>query len=150
MTVKEALEDALKREEIAYDYFTTLQGMTKDPGTKKLLEELAQEEVEHKKQIQELLDKGVEGLELACNPSYKDLGMQDTLPNQAITDDLSVQDVLTIAIKAEESARVFYEEMAEKFQGQEAEKLFVKLACDEMKHRNQFQKMYDEIIYSEN
>lgn len=151
LTVREALEDAIKREDVAYDYFTKLQAMVKDPGTKKLLEELAEEELQHKAEMQKLLDTGdVSGVDLSCSCAYRDLGLQDTLANKAIDENVTVQDVLAIAIKAEDSARLFYEGLAEQFKGQEVEKLFVKLACDEMCHRNEFQKMYDEIVYSEN
>lgn len=151
ITVRQALEDALKREDVAYDYFIKLQKLCKDQGARKILEEFADDEVLHKKELSKLLETGdLSSIDLVCKCSYRDLGLQDTLSNKAIDEELTVQDILAITIKAKESARIFYEELGEQFKGQEVEKLFVKLSCDKMCHRNEFQKMYDEIIYSEN
>jgi len=63
---------------------------------------------------------------------------------------MTVQDVLMIAMKHEDNSRIFYEKLAERFKGQEVEELFKRLAIEESCHRNNIQKMYDEIILTEN
>jgi rubrerythrin len=53
-------------------------------------------------------------------------------------------------MKHEDNSRIFYEKLAEQHKGKPAEEVFRKLAIEESLHRNTIQKMYDEIVLSEN
>jgi rubrerythrin len=63
---------------------------------------------------------------------------------------MSVQDVLRIAMKHEDNSRIFYEKLAEKYQNSPVEEVFKRLAVEESLHRNTIQKMYEDIVLSEN
>lgn len=151
ITIKEALENAKEKEKLAYDFYKKLGKIVSDLGAKSIIKELAEEEVRHK----ELLEKAIEtgkisdiGMNTKCY--YTDLGISKIVLPEVITEDLSVQDILRIAMKHEDNSRLFYEKMAKQFEGEEAEELFRNLAVEESCHRNNIQEIYDDIVLSEN
>ncbi|BAI81422.1 rubrerythrin [Deferribacter desulfuricans SSM1] len=151
ITLKEALEDALHKEQMAYEFYMQLHDMLKDLGAKAIIKELASEEVKHKEMIEEAIKTGkIEHIGMETKYYSSDLGISKMVLPQVITDDMSVQDVLRIAMKHEDNSRVFYEKLAEKFAGSEAEEFFRRMAVEEATHRNKIQNIYDDIVYNEN
>lgn len=151
ITVREALEDAKERESLAYEFYLKLQDYVKDLGAKAIIRELADEEIKHRELIDAVIKEGKIskiGLDTKCY--YTDLGISNLVLPKVITEDMTVQDVLMIAMKHEDNSRIFYEKLADRFKGQEVEELFRRLAIEESCHRNNIQKMYDEIILTEN
>ncbi len=151
ITIREALEDAKQKEILAYEFYQKLMTYVKDLGAKAIIRELAEEEVKHKDLIDKIMETGdinIVGLDTKCY--YTDLGITNIVLPKVITEDMSVQDILRIAMKHEDNSRVFYEKLAEKFKGQEVEELFRRLAVEEACHRNNIQKIYDEVILTEN
>jgi erythrin-vacuolar iron transport family protein len=53
MTARQALSSALRAEEKAYAFFTAALPRVKDPGVKRLFEELRDEEVDHRRMVEE-------------------------------------------------------------------------------------------------
>ncbi|MBC7195672.1 MAG: ferritin family protein [Deferribacterales bacterium] len=151
ITIKEALEDAKRKEELAYEFYMKLYDYVSDLGAKTIIKELAEEEVKHKNLIQEMIDTGkIDSVGLDTKYYYTDLGITNLVLPKVITEDMSVQDVLRIAMKHEDNSRVFYEKLAEKYSGTPAEEVFNRLAVEESLHRNTIQKMYEDIVLSEN
>ncbi|MCX8084705.1 MAG: ferritin family protein [Calditerrivibrio sp.] len=151
ITIREALEDAKEKEVLAYEFYQKLLNFVKDLGAKAIIRELAEEEIKHRDLIERIIQSGdisIVGLDSKCY--YTDLGITNMVLPKVITEDMSVQDVLRIAMKHEDNSRIFYEKLAEKFKGQEVEELFKKLAIEEACHRNNIQKMYDDIVLTEN
>lgn len=151
ITIREALEDAKEKETLAYDFYMKLLDFVKDLGAKSIIRELAEEEVKHKELIESVIKSGkisYLGMDIKCY--YTDLGISKIVLPKVIKEDMTVQDILQIAMKHEDNSRVFYEKLADKFSGQEVEELFRRLAIEEACHRNNIQKMYDEIILTEN
>ncbi|MBZ4643287.1 MAG: hypothetical protein PWQ25_1395 [Deferribacteres bacterium] len=151
ITIKEALEDAKRKEELAYEFYMKLHDYVKDLGAKTIIKELAEEEVKHKNLIQEMMDTGkIDVVGLDTKYYYTDLGISQMVLPKVISDDMSVQDVLRIAMKHEDNSRIFYEKLAEKYQNSPVEEVFKRLAVEESLHRNTIQKMYEDIVLSEN
>jgi rubrerythrin len=151
ITIREALDDARQKEILAYEFYQKLLSYVKDLGAKAIIRELAEEEIKHRDLIDKIIETGdidIIGLDTKCY--YTDLGITDIVLPKVIKDDMSVQDILRIAIKHEDNSRVFYEKLADRFKGQEVENLFRKLAVEEACHRNNIQRIYDEVILSEN
>lgn len=151
ITIREALEDAKQKEILAYEFYQKLMTYVKDLGAKAIIKELAEEEVKHRDLIDKIMQTGdinIVGLDTKCY--YTDLGITNIVLPKVITEDMSVQDILRIAMKHEDNSRVFYEKLADKFKGQEVEELFRRLAVEEACHRNNIQKIYDEVILTEN
>ncbi|MEF3254505.1 MAG: ferritin family protein [Deferribacterales bacterium] len=151
ITIKEALEDAKQKEVLANEFYMKLYDYVKDLGAKAIIKELADEEIKHRELIQSIIDGGkISELGQDIKYYYTDLGISKLVLPKVITPEMSVQDILRIAMKHEDNSRIFYEKLAEKFAGSEVEELFRKLAVEESVHRNNIQKMYDEIILTEN
>lgn len=151
ITIKKALEDAKEKEKLAYEFYKKLENIVSDLGAKSIIRELAEEEVRHKEFIEKVIETGkIDELALNTKCYYTDLGISKIVIPEVITEDLSVQDVLRIAMKHEDNSRIFYEKMAERFKGEEAEEVFQKLAVEESCHRNNIQEIYDDIVLSEN
>lgn len=151
ITIKEALEDAKQKEVLAYEFYMKLHDYVKDLGAKSIIKELADEEIKHRELIQSIIDGGkISELGQDVKYYYTDLGISKLVLPKVITPEMSVQDILRIAMKHEDNSRIFYEKLAEKFAGSEVEELFRRLAVEESIHRNNIQKMYDEIILTEN
>lgn len=151
ITIREALEDAKQKEILAYEFYQKLMAYVKDLGAKAIIKELAEEEIKHRDLIDKIMQTGdinIIGLDTKCY--YTDLGIAKIVLPKVITEDMSVQDILRIAMKHEDNSRVFYEKLADKFKGQEVEELFRRLAVEEACHRNNIQKIYDEVILTEN
>lgn len=151
LTVKEALEDAKRKEELAYEFYIKLLDYVEDLGTKAVIKELAEEEIKHKNLVEEMMVSGkINAVGLDTKYYYTDLGISNMVLPQVITKEMTVQDVLRIAMKHEDNSRLFYEKLADKHAGSTAEEVFRKLAVEESLHRNTIQKMYDDIVLSEN
>lgn len=151
ISIKEALEDAQNKEILAYEFYQKLLKMVSDLGAKAIIRELADEEVKHKELIEKVIETGsISEIGLNTKCYYTDLGISKTVLPEVITEDLTVQDVLRIAMKHEDNSRIFYEKLAERFKGEEAEELFRNLAVEESCHRNNIQEIYDDIVLSEN
>jgi len=151
ITIREALEDAKEKEILAYEFYQKLLTYVKDLGAKAIIRELAEEEIKHRDLIDKIMTTGdikIAGLDTKCY--YTDLGITNMVLPKVIKEDMSVQDILRIAIKHEDNSRIFYEKLADKYKGQEVEELFRRLAVEEACHRNNIQKIYDEIILTEN
>ncbi|MGA1846411.1 ferritin family protein [Deferribacter abyssi] len=151
ITLKKALEDALDKEQKAHDFYMKLCELITDLGAKSIIKELAEEEIKHKEMIKTAIETGkIEHIGPETKFYTTDLGIAQMVLPQVITEDLSVQDVLRIAMKHEDNSRVFYEKLAEKFKGTETEDFFKRMAIEEATHRNKIQNIYDDIIYEEN
>jgi len=153
LTVKEALEEAAQKEQLAYEFYNKLLDVVKDLSAKEILKDLAKQELEHKAVIEEALEKGtldVIGLNQKCSFVNYGIGVAPTVKPEVVTESLNVQEILIIAIKHEENSRLFYEEMAKRFENTAAADAFTRLAEEEACHRNDIQRMYDDIINLEN
>ena len=151
ITVKEALEDAKGKEELAYEFYMKLLEYVTDLGAKAVIKELAEEEIKHKNLIEEMMESGkIDSVGVDTRYYYTDLGISKMVLPKVITKEMTVQDVLRIAMKHEDNSRLFYEKLADKHAGSPAEEVFRRLAVEESLHRNSIQKMYDDIVLSEN
>ena len=151
ITIQEALNEAMRREEQSYKFYMQLYDYVKDLGTKALIKELAEEEKSHIEILRNVIeDKKIDEIKLGEKCYIIDLGLTKQIRPEVVTEDMPVDAVLRIAIRDAENARKFYDSLAEKFRGENIENLFKQLAHEEMCHRNNFQLLYDEIVFKEN
>ena len=122
-----------------------------DLGTKSMIKELAAEELMHKDIINKAIDEGqIENIKLGEKCYILDLGIANIVTPEVVDKDMTVGTVLRIAMKYSENMRLFYENMANRFKGNEVEKIFRQCEHEEMCHRNNIQLLYDDLILSEN
>jgi rubrerythrin len=151
ITIEEALKEAINREESSYKFYKQLYSYVKDLGTKALINELAEEEKSHIEILESILNnKKIDEIKLGEKCYIIDLGLSRQVRPEVITEDMPVEAVLRIAIRYAENARKFYDNLADKLRGVNIENLFRQLAHEEMCHRNNFQLLYDELVFKEN
>ncbi len=80
----------------------------------------------------------------------QDLKIGEYLATVGINEASSVQDILVFAIKSEMSANKLYLALAARVGDAESKDLFEKLAQEELKHKNDLEKVYDDDVYKEN
>lgn len=139
---------AIRMEEESHALYTSAGGRLKDPATRALLEDLASEELQHKRKLEALL-AGTLSWVKAGDLAHKGLGIGDHLEAQPLSEGSSVQDVLIYAIKREEATGGFYSQMAALAQPGPEKDLFELLARQEGGHKRALERVYETVVYKE-
>ena len=149
-TVEGIIGRAIRVEEDAYNFYTGASKMVKLPHVQDMLNELAGDEVKHKKRLEELLAGDTEQI-IAAKQSQKiqDLKLADYLVPQPLDEEATLQEVLLIAMQREKNAHDFYNLMAGLAASEVVKELFQFLAQEELGHKNKVEVLYDDIIYKE-
>jgi rubrerythrin len=87
---------------------------------------------------------------LPSQQKVQDLKIGDHLTEVVLRPDLSFQDALIVAMKAEKAAFRLYSELAEATENANARQLFLNLAQEEARHKLRFEVEYDDFMYKEN
>jgi len=147
--VEDIIQQAIAREEDSYALYTKAKEMVRPSHVKGLLEDLAQAELGHKAKLESLLKDDVERV---IAPEHRekvvDLKISDYLKPVSLDEVAGISDVLLLAMQNEKEARDFYAEMAQRTTGT-AKNLFEFLANEELKHKNQVETIYEEIVYQD-
>lgn len=148
--MEQILAKAIQFEEDAHNFYVGAMGMVERPHIRKVLRELADQEVLHKERLEGLLAGDV-GAALSVPKAGKvqDLKLAEYLVAPTLGKDATFQDVLIVAMKREESSHSFYQTMAGFAQDEMTRKLFEFLAQEELVHKNKVETLYDEVVYKE-
>ncbi len=144
--LEEIIDFAIEREKEAVKFYRDLQEMTKFSSKKKMLKDLENMEKGHIEILENLKNKELKDIEV---PEIQDLHISDYMVAPKPEGELSYQDIISIAIKKEEASYKLYKDLAENTDNENARKLFLKLSSEEAKHKQIFEKIYDEEILSE-
>ncbi len=134
---------AIKKEELAMDFYQKCADRAKNPGIKEFFQEMVEEEKRHRQMLQELEPAGLESFTL---DQVEDLKISDYLMDVSFRDDMTYQEALTLAMKKEEKAHAFYNAWKQKCMHEKTAKVFEMLAQEELKHKRKIEEMYDEEI----
>jgi rubrerythrin len=146
-SLNEILDFAIGKEEEAARFYTELAGKMDQPGTKKMFEKFAAEEMGHKKKLQEA--KAGKKL-LSSEKRIMDLKIGETLEDVEPASDMSYQEALIVAMKAEKAAYRLYTQLADAADDAGMKEMLLSLANEEAKHKLRFEVEYDDMVYSEN
>jgi rubrerythrin len=146
-TIDEILEFAVAQEEAAYRFYTELAETMTKPNMKEVFRNFAREEEGHK---QKLLGVKQGKTTLPSQQKVQDLKIGDHLTEVVLRPDLSFQDALIVAMKAEKAAFRLYSELAEATENANARQLFLNLAQEEARHKLRFEVEYDDFMYKDN
>lgn len=138
----EALNYARDKEQAACDLYTTFKTMVKNTAAKKLLEDLASQELGHKKMIENALASGTT-MGIGGKKNIAELSFSDYMLSTNINADSSPQDVMTFAMKMEQAAYELYTGLLDNYGGTELETLFTRLAREELKHKEILEEQYE-------
>jgi rubrerythrin len=149
--IEQILEQAIRFEEDAYDFYLGAIDMVERAHIRSALQDLANEEVKHKEQLQGLL-AGDTGriLSVTKRGQIDDLKLAEYLVPRPLDPKASLQDVLIVAMHREKSSHEFYSTMAEIAEEESSRALFGFLAQEELVHKNKVESLYDEVVYQDN
>ena len=146
-TVDEILDYAIDQEQQAADFYEDVAQRAETAGMKQILLDFSEEEKRHKKILQAV--KTGEH-ELTPEQEVLDLKISDYLVEVDVTDDISYQDALIIAMKRERAAYELYSDMAAKVPESHLKEVLEGLAKEEAKHKLFFEAEYDERVLMDN
>jgi rubrerythrin len=146
--IEEIIEFAIKKEVEAYELYTSVANKSDNPAVKKLMDEIANDELGHKEAL-ENLSEGNSLLNYDIE-QVPDLKLSDHLIAHPIDDKSDIQDVLTFAMKEEKAAYELYLQMSKAATDENQAKIFQKLSQMELIHKNKLESLYDDMFYSEN
>jgi rubrerythrin len=144
---KEVIDFAINEEKKAADFYRNMMDMAKKDSSKLVLKEFVDMEIGHMKL---LMNFETSGLDEYTPQVITDLQISDYMEEVDINDDLTFQEILTIAMKKEEAAKNLYMDLAAKADNDKTKNLFLKIADEEAKHKLQLETIFDDEIYVEN
>jgi rubrerythrin len=147
-TPDKILEFAIQKEEEAARFYKDLAAKMTRPAMKEVFVGFSQEEVGHKAKLLAVKD----GHKLMISENkIADLKIGDHLIEpEPVKSQMTYQDALIVAMKAEKAAYALYNGLAEASDAPDLKKLFLMLAQEEAKHKLRFEIEYDEVVLSEN
>jgi len=147
-TVEEILDFAIQKEQDAHDFYTDLAGKMDRQYMKDVFNGFAKEELGHKKKLE-----GIKAGKLLVSSERKiiqDLKIGENLVNVELSSEMSFQDALIVAMKAEKAAFKLYHELASSTDNAEIQNILLNLAQEEAKHKLRFELEYDDYVLKDN
>ncbi len=139
----EVLRSAILKEEESYDLYSGFGSMVKNIAARKLLNDLASQELGHKRMLEEALSgKNIE--RIGGKQRVIDLHLSDYMVVETVTPDSDPQQVMLFAMKREQQSYDWYSMLLENYQGTELEALFSRLAREELRHKTILEREYEE------
>ncbi len=146
-TADKILDFAIAKEEEAAAFYSDLATKMDRTHMKDLFLSFAREEKGHRAKLQAVKD----GKQLVLEPKQvMDLKIGDYLVNIEPSPEMTYQQALNVAMKAEKAAFKLYHNLAEKTDDPKLKTLFLVLAQEEARHKLRFEIEYDEEILTEN
>jgi len=149
-TIESILKRAAAKEEGTYLLYKNAANNTKDLHTKTVLNKFAEEELKHKQIIENF---SVDKLEILNTETVETSrqGITDFLndSDDVLGDQPEFKEVLIFAAKREKKAYEFYSNMSENVENSDLKKLFIWLAQEETKHKEDIEALFWEVMYRE-
>lgn len=141
----EILEFAVAREVEAYHFYMALADRVKRPEIRRVFEDLAKEELEHKAQLElEIMKTGKSVLVVdEKTPDSKEdyIVSSDNLPL-----DMEYKDILMLGIEKEKASFRTYVNLLPSIQDEESREVLLAIAEEEVKHKLRFELEYDMLL----
>lgn len=144
LTVEQALKVAIDAEIRAYNLYTNTSNKVSGSGTKTMLQELAKQEMGHRKKLENVVAKNDFKI-LGKTIPKQSRGIEEFLvATEGIDANATTQEVMIFAMKEEQKAFNFYSTLKDQFPGTELEALFNSLAIEERGHKIKLEDEYEE------
>lgn len=139
----EVLEFAIAREVEAHRFFLALAGRVEDSEIRRVFEELAAEELEHKEKLElELMKAGI-----VVDGAPSDVPRHEhVISEDGSVLDMDYKDLLLLAMEKEDSAFRTYVDLIPKVHEPSSKETLLVLAQEEVKHKLRFEVEYDLLL----
>ncbi len=141
-SVEAVLDFAIREEEKAAEFYTSLLDQVDDPSVREALRGYAAEEEKHKTKLEALKSQGVE-----LHPSRLealDLKVAEYTVDIEVKPGMSYEELLLLAMKKEKAAHDLYTDLAHGAADPAVKDAFLKLAQEESDHKLHFEAEYDD------
>ena len=138
------LEFGVFKEKQANRFYLAMAERVADPAIRRIFEELAAEELEHKAKLElELMKIGK-----VVDTAFKDEGFDssDYVHSDSPEIDMDFMDVLALAIEKEDAAFRLYVNMVAQAYSQESRDLLLAMAQEEVRHKLRFETERDRLL----
>jgi rubrerythrin len=147
-SVDAVLKRAIVLEEESAAMYTSAAQASKSAPIRQRLEEMAGQEQGHRNKLQQILDGNVRwAIRRAKAEPVPDLRLSDHLEAKPLDPGADYQDVLLMAARREKTAHDFYQAMAEMVDDTLVKGVFEMLANEELRHKYEVEKTYEEVVY---
>ncbi len=139
----EILELAISREEDANKFFLIMAARVERPEMRKVFEDLAAEELEHKAKLElEVIKSGRVVTATGKTEPIFGTDPETSLPKL----DMDYKDMLILGMQKEESSFRLYVDLAARVSSEEAYDTLLALAEEEVKHKLRFEMEYENLL----
>lgn len=145
--INELLDFAIGEEQAAVDFYLQLSAQSKNPETKRIFTEFAEEEMRHKANLTRIKEDGT--LKLS-DAKVKDLKITEYLVDIKPSPTMGFQEALILAMKKEKAAFRMYTSLASKAEDEGVKQMLESLALEESRHKLRFELEYDDVVFREN
>jgi rubrerythrin len=142
-TIEEILEYAISNEEQAAALYYDLAERVERPGMKEAFLHFAKEEEGHKARLLKIKEGE---LPAVSEEKVADLGITEMMAEPETAPNMTYQEALLFAMKAEKKAFTLYTRLAELTDDPGLERVFKSLAQEEAKHKLRFEIEYDDQV----
>lgn len=147
-SVETILKRAIVLEEESANMYAVAAQSSKNAPIRRRLEEMAAQEREHMVKLQEILAGNVRwAVRRSKAEPVTDLRLSDHLEAKPLDANADYQDVLLVAARREKASHDFYQAMAEMVDDKLIKSVFEMLASEELRHKYDVEKTYEEVIY---
>lgn len=145
-TLQDVITFAVEKEEAAYQLYHTTAQRVQSPAARKMLEEMAAQELGHKRMMEAMTQ---EKLAQYSFDKVPDMKIGDYLVDVDVKADMDFRDVLVFAMKSEEAAYQLYTAAENLASDPDIKSALRLMATEEKKHKFHLETMYDDKILAE-
>ncbi|MEE4270299.1 MAG: ferritin family protein [Thermoanaerobaculales bacterium] len=142
-TIEQILDYAISNEEKAAALYYDLAEKVERPGMKEAFLHFAKEEEGHKARLLKIKEGEIPAV---SEEKVMSLGITEMLEEPQVAKNMTYQEALLFAMKAEKAAFVLYTNLAEMTSDQSLQRVFKSLAQEEAKHKLRFEIEYDDRV----
>lgn len=146
VTLDDIIKFAVEREDTAYRLYKRAAELSTSISSKKMFEELAQEESTHKEVFLKIDEDKAEHHKLCTLPESS---IAKYLKDVPFLPDMSYSQIIASALKTEENAYQLYKAAAGMTDDPKLQKVLMNFADVELGHRRRLEAIYDERVLTE-
>jgi rubrerythrin len=139
----EILELAIAREVDANQFYLVLAARAQNPHVRKIFNDLAAEELEHKAKLELEIMKAGRVVDTSRTP----IGLQDDQPDYTPLEfEIDFKDILLMGMQKEEASFRLYVDLAGMATDADSKEMLLAIAQEEVKHKLRFQAGFDYLL----
>ena len=146
ITIGTILKKAAKNERELYLLYKNAGQCVKDAHIKTVLKKFAREELEHEQAIKSFNIDGLKKQKIKIKKTSQQVILQ-YLAGKSLSDYSDFEDVLIYATKLEKKAFEFYSNLSKCIDNSDLKKLFIWLAQEESRHREDVETLFWDVAY---